>query len=423
MTSSRQQSERRPASVAEDQAYVWVWLPGAAEPVVCGQIADRGEYHEFVYGASYRARSDAMALDHIELPLTPGIHRSRHHIQGVIRDAAPDAWGRRVLIHRLGMDFAAADKELREIDYLVNARGERVGALHVQRSPYTYEAPTTPEASLADLLHAAELLERDEPLPPDLEAALQHGTSIGGARPKALVSDGGKRWLVAKFSSTTDTWPVVRCEYLGMRLADRVGIDVANVELKVVDGKDVLLVERFDRKALQQAYTRRHFFSALTALSLAEHQGRYASYPEFADFLAKHSDSPSKDCRELYRRMVFNMVIGNTDDHARNHAVFWDGASCQLTPAYDVGVIQRVGQTGSQAMIVGTRGYSATLSNATSQSERFLIDEREAHLINEEICAKVHEHWRDLASESGLGDELIKRLNGTAILSPLLFED
>ncbi|HEX7030441.1 MAG TPA: HipA domain-containing protein [Gammaproteobacteria bacterium] len=406
-----------------EPVYAWIFLPGETVPVVCGALFDRGDFHDFGYGRSYLENPDRIPLDHGEMPLERGLHRSRHEIQGAIRDAAPDAWGRRVLIRRLGMSFERGDQELRETDYLLGAKGERIGALHFQADPNEYRAPELAEAPLADLLRAAELLEKNEPLPPELEAAIMHGTSIGGARPKALIDDGGTRRLVAKFASTTDLWPVVRHEALGMNLASAAGLDVAATELVSVDGKDVLLVERFDRvREANGHFSRRHFFSALTALGLSEMQGRYASYPEFADFLVKYSERPAADCRELYRRMVLNMMIGNTDDHARNHAVFWNGKRCRLTPAYDVCVMRRAGQAGSQAMAVGENGNRSSLANALTACGRFGLGGDTARRIHAELGDLVQDQWRQMAREAGIGPEAMDQLEGTAILSPGLFE-
>lgn len=398
-------------------AFVWAWLPGATAPVVCGRIEARGAYHDFTYGQSYLRRSDAFALDHLELPLTTGVQRSRRLIHGVIRDAAPDAWGRRVLQHRLG----AGEGDLGELDYLVHGSTLRAGALHFQVSADEY-APVTPRtATLAELMHAATLVEQGSPLPQELSVALEHGTSIGGARPKATVVGDDGRHLLAKFSSTTDTWPVVRHEALGMALARDAGIDVVDARLTSVEGRDVLLVERFDIATVVGGSTRRHFFSALTALGLDELAARDAEYAELASFLGKYSDDPEADCRELYRRMVFNMVIGNTDDHARNHAVFWDGDRCRLTPAYDLCVYRRVGQEATQAMQVGAFGAASTLANAASVCERFLLASRDAEAIHDEICGQVEAQWRARAEALGLGAAQIEQLHGTAILSPYLF--
>lgn len=208
-----------------------------------------------------------------------------------------------------------------------------------------------------------------------------------------------------------------------MSLAAAVGIDVAPTELKVVNGKDVLLVERFDILQREEGVRRRHLFSALTALGLDELTGRDAEYPELASFLRKYGDDPEHECLELYRRMVFNMAIGNTDDHARNHAVFWDGSRAWLTPAYDLCVFRRVGQQASQAMQVGRYGNVSTLANALSVCERFLLNSTDAKAIHDEVCEGVASHWKVLAESCGIGPSLVGQLEGRSILSPYLFQE
>lgn len=334
------------------EAYAWLWLPGQAAPVVCGKVA-AGEGgpeapHHFLYGRSYLAREDALPLLPHDLPLRPGDQPSRLGLHGVLRDASPDAWGRRVLIHRLRMSVERGERELTEIDHLL-ARGNGLGALHFQDTPDAWRPPASASASLEQLMAAADAVEAGAPLPPELDLALLHGTSVGGARPKALLQEpaGGRRRL-AKFGSSTDLFPMVRLEHLGLLLAQRVGIDTVAHERRAVLGRDVLLVDCFD--APLPGSGRRHFFSALTALDLHEMEARYASYPDLADYLRRFARDPTAQCRELYRRMLFNILIGNTDDHARNHALFWDGQEVSLTPAYDICPLPRTGFEASQAM-------------------------------------------------------------------------
>ncbi|QJX03036.1 HipA domain-containing protein [Alcanivorax sp. IO_7] len=178
-------------------------------------------------------------------------------------------------------------------------------------------------------------MERGQELDDDLDAALNHGTSIGGARPKVLFRR-GKSWLVAKFSSSRDTLNMIAAEHGAMRLAAKAGLNVADTRVLGVSGKDVLLVRRFDRDTNAAGHpTRRHMLSAMTLLDLDEYAVRSgeASYLELADVLRQYARDFDRDGRELFRRMVFNILIGNTDDHARNHACFWDGTALDLTPA------------------------------------------------------------------------------------------
>ena len=234
------------------EAYVWVWLPEATQPVVAGLLSRSGQQLMFNYGRSYLAREDAMALYAPELPLQPG---SIPLIAGLsmpscLRDASPDAWGRRVLINRkLGVRGAdASEFELDELTYLLESGSDRIGALDFQMSATQYVPRQPKQPSLEELQTAAEKVEKGVPLSPELDQALIHGTSIGGARPKVLLEDGQRKYI-AKFSASNDHYSVVKAEFIAMRLARQVGLNVAGVDLRTVMGKDVLVIERFDRVA------------------------------------------------------------------------------------------------------------------------------------------------------------------------------
>jgi len=216
------------------EAFVWIWLPGAVDPVVAGKLTADGEHLIFNYGKSYLARKSAIPLYDPELPLQSG-HISLLpglSMPACIRDASSDAWGRRVIINRkLGTEGAKADTaQLDELTYLLESGSDRIGALDFQRSATEYVPRGTKKASLSQLAQAAEYIEKGIPLSPELDEALQHGTSIGGARPKAQIDDGDKKYI-AKFSSTTDLYSVVKAEFIAMRLAARCGLSVAKEDI------------------------------------------------------------------------------------------------------------------------------------------------------------------------------------------------
>ena len=404
------------------EAFVWFWLPGAKGPVVCGKVvADDitpAGVHRFVCGRSYRDSAVAIALSPHDLPVTAEEQPTRRGLHGIFRDAAPDAWGRRVLMYKLQMSAAQAEAELTEIDLLL-AGGQGVGALHFQTTAQTYQPKPKHIARLEDMMTAAEAVEKNTPLPPEVEAALLHGTSIGGARPKALLQREDGQLTIAKFSSSTDTSPIVRLEALAMSLAQKAGIETVRNKLLSVMNKDVLLVDRFD---CDDGLSRRHFFSALSALELDEMEARYASYPDLAEYLRRYADKPVEQCKTLYRRMIFNMLIGNTDDHAKNHAMFWDGRFVRLTPAYDICIMPRVGLTASQAMVVGEQGNQATLANALTSCRRFGLDQNEARQVVEEIETAIRGHWQDSCEQVELPQRLVESLWQRAVLSPAIFE-
>ncbi|MFZ4603862.1 MAG: type II toxin-antitoxin system HipA family toxin, partial [Caulobacterales bacterium] len=319
---------------ATTECFVWVWLPGQSEPVVAGRLARAGDQLVFNYGRSYLGRPDAIALFDRELPLQAGALPLLPGLTmpGCIRDASPDAWGRRVIINRkLGLSGAAAAAvELDELTYLLESGSDRVGALDFQTSPTAYVARQSTDASLEDLMGASRDVEQGVPLAPALALALQHGTALGGARPKALITNGAQKFI-AKFSASNDLYSVVKAEFIAMRLAAACGLRVAAVALGSALGKDVLFVERFDRVASAAGdFTRRAMVSALTLLELDEMMAAHASYQDLAEIVRHRFAEPKQTLRELFGRLVFNILCGNTDDHARNHAAFWDGAELRL---------------------------------------------------------------------------------------------
>lgn len=394
------------SSKAPDEAYVWVWLPGRTEPVVAGRLATAAQGLQFNYGQSYLAREDAVPLYAPELPLQAGQLPllSGLSMPGCLRDASPDAWGRRVIINRLlGSGGRNADTAvLDELTYMLESGSDRIGALDFQRSPTEYVPRQSQPAALEELLSSAERVEQGLPLTPDLAQALNHGTSIGGARPKALLSDGEHK-LIAKFSSSTDTYSVVKAEYIAMRLAALVGLDVAPVRLVRASGKDVLLVERFDRENQGEgAWLRRPLVSALTLLGLDEMMAPYASYEDLAEIVRHRFDQPGESLRELFSRLVFNILCGNTDDHARNHAAFVDGGRLRLTPAYDICPQHRTGNEATQAMLIHGKNRFSQLSVCLSAAPQFLLSEAEARDIIDSQLECIRNHWRDVCAEADL---------------------
>lgn len=408
------------SELGQQSAYVWLRLPGADRPVVCGRVEARGvgpdAPHEFLYGRRYRSRSDAIPLVPHDLPLRPGRVGTRRGLHGVLRDAAPDAWGRRVFLHRLGVTEQRADAEVTEVDYLLHRGGAGLGGLAFSAGPDEAPPAGGPTAGLEDLQEAAHAVEQGEAIPDDLADALLHGTSIGGARPKALLDDGGVP-AIAKFSSATDVYPVVRLEHLTLELARAAGIQAVTARRTRSLEKDVLVVRRFDQGP---EGARHHFFSALTALGLDEMEARYAAYATLADYLRRYAGQPEAQCRELYRRMVFNLLTGNTDDHARNHALFWDGRQVALTPAYDLCALPRVGGEASQAMDVGVMGKRADAVNAVSQCGRFGVAEAEAWRMIREIAECIEDHWEEACREAEIPAQLQKTLWRRTILPPAM---
>jgi serine/threonine-protein kinase HipA len=394
-------------SEAPGEAFAWVWLPGAETPVVAGRLSAIGDIVEFNYGRSYLQRSDAIPLYLPELPLRPGLISPPDGMRmaGCLNDAGPDAWGQRVIMqHVLGAGAAGADPaDLDPLTYLLESGSDRIGALDFQASPDAYVGREDASASLEELAEAAEWVSAGVPLSPALDRALVHGTSVGGARPKALIGDVGHKKFIAKFSSSTDPYDIVRGEFIAMELARRAGLRVAPVMLEQALSKDVLLVERFDRRPGDA--TRRALVSALTILELDEMMGRYASYAALAQQIRERFVDAPGTLRELFARITFNILVGNTDDHARNHAAFWDGERLELTPAYDICPQGRAGGEAAQAMAIGPDGFRMSqLAGCVAAAETYLLSERDARAIIDHQVAVIEAEWSDVCDLAQLSE-------------------
>ena len=416
-------------SKREKEAFVWIWLPDEIEPVVAGRLeADDGNVL-FNYGKSYLNRAGdnkpAIAIYEPELPLQTGALPLSEDLSmpGCIRDAAPDAWGRRVIINKkLGLKGPSIETaELDELTYLLESGSDRIGALDFQYSPSEYVPRTATNVHIEELIESADRVEKGVALTPELDQALFHGTSIGGARPKALIQEQDKKY-VAKFSSSTDLYNVVKAEFIAMRLAELAGLSAAPVKLIEAANRDVLLIERFDRVPKGEKWARKAMVSALTMLQLDDMLARYASYEEFAEIIRHRFSDPKQTLKELFSRLVFNILCGNTDDHARNHSAFWDGKALTLTPAYDICPQGRAGNEASQAMLISGGNNLSQLKTCLETAHNFLLSRKEAREIFGSLTATIEEHWEPICEEAALNEVDKKFLWRRQFLNPYSLE-
>ena len=417
----------------DNEAFVWIWLPDETKPIVAGRLeADSGNIL-FNYGKSYlerfndsspgqaKKRAPAIPIYDPELPLKVGVLPLIEGLTmpGCIRDAAPDAWGRRVIINKkLGLKGASTDTaELDELTYLLESGSDRIGALDFQRSPSEYIPRNSSNVRIEELIESAERVEKGIPLSPELDQALIHGSSIGGARPKALIQDRGKKY-VAKFSSSTDLYSIVKAEYVAMRLASLAGLDVALVKLVKFANKDVLLIERFDRVPNGDEYARKAMVSALTILGLNDMMARYASYETLAEIIRHRFTNPKAALMELFSRLVFNILCGNTDDHARNHAAFWNGKQLTLTPAYDICPQGRTGNETSQSMLISGSNNLSQLKTCLETANNFLLSEERARSVIDKLTEVIELHWGSVCAKAELSEVDRNLLWGRQFLNP-----
>jgi serine/threonine-protein kinase HipA len=300
----------------------------------------RAETATFRYSDFYLTSPVSYDLDPA-LPKSAGVFQSPpgKPLFSAFADSAPDRWGQN-LMRREERERAAAAKStprsLRSADFLLSVRDDvRQGAIRF-RHPGTRDYYSTHRNAVPRLIELSRLLHTVDHLGNDVDSRdlrdlIDAGSSLGGARPKAAVIDMSGRLAIAKFPrSESDDWDVAGWEEVELRLARRSGLAVSDSRLSAVSGRHVLIVNRFDRSAGR----RTGFASALTLLEATD--GEQRSYLEIAEVVERHSPTPTSDLRELYRRIIFSILTGNTDDHLRNHAFLRRGRGWALSPAYDL---------------------------------------------------------------------------------------
>src|SRR5690606_1813375 len=250
---------------------------------------------------------------------------------------------------------------------------------------------------LGHLLEAASRIEEGEPVPAHLEVFFAGGPSVGGARPKAVVAADGGEWI-AKFPARNDPFNVPLIERATLELARGAGLDVPRTHMETLaDGRQVMLIERFDREPLPRGMGRRHMVSALTLLALHEQESPDSSYSAISDAMGLHGVSGriATDRNELYARMVFNILVSNDDDHLRNHAFLFDAAGdgWRLSPLYDVVPKPQVAQERMLHLSVGPQGRLARLDNALAGAGRFGLLPPDAARIIDRVVRAVR-GWR-----------------------------
>ena len=406
--------------MADCRLFVFVFLPGQTDAVPAGTFDydEQLQVGRFRYDARYAERAGALAVDPVNCAFGNSIVPADLNggLYGAFRDAAPDYWGRLVRARGLWADL----QRLNEADLLLQGGASRVGCLDFRAEPDAPgdRRPLPARTLLADLDKAADELKEGKPIDPALQEILQHGTGLGGARPKCTVEDGEGIW-VAKFHERHDEFNNPRVEHATLTLAAKCGLTVAQSEMATLDdGRDVLLVRRFDRVRTDGAHTRIGFISALTMLQADEGDRASWSYPALAERMRRHPIGRD-DLSELFRRMVFNAAVRNTDDHPRNHGFLYDQNRLALSPAYDLvpePARPGVSEDFQLAMTIGEQGRQATLSNVLSRCPAFGLSREAAR----EICAAVAREtlgWREHFRQEGITEADCRKFEGSFALA------
>jgi serine/threonine-protein kinase HipA len=416
----------------QTECFVYIALPGQTELVTAGRFRLETDnagaaIGRFRYGRSYLERPDSVPLDPIELKLVPRTYTTARMkgVFGALRDAGPDYWGRRVI------ERHARTTALGEVDYLLYAPDDRAGALAfgLGRAAPAPRRDFTKTLQLARLQEIADAIIKDEAIPQgasadQIDALLLAGTSMGGARPKAVIEHEDALWL-AKFNHPEDRWNAARVEHAMLTLARECGLSVASSQVIDVAGRDVLLVRRFDREKADTGYTRARMVSGLTLLQSEDtHSDRERwSYPLLAEELRRVSAAAKDDAQELFRRMCFNAMISNTDDHPRNHAVIAKEMDWRLSPAYDLTPSTPLSiEHRDLAMACGDAGRFANVKNLLSQAPRFLLKPEEGDALLAAMQECIHSRWYPIACGCGVSESDCEKIRPAFLYEGFFYE-
>jgi serine/threonine-protein kinase HipA len=399
------------------QRELHVFIDIEGKPVLVGRLWARERSgrssSSFTYDDAWRARRGAFELGP-SLPLGPGQFHSERPLFAAFTDAAPDSWGKKLMRRH---ERARAEEKggeartLFDVDFLAGVDDRtRIGALRFKDPKggdflTSKGEPVPPLIDLPALLGATDRIDRGRETNSDVALVLAPGTSLGGARPKATVRDKDGRLLVAKFPKVDDEWPVIRWEAAVLALAKASGVTVPDWRLETIARKAVLLLGRFDRT---KANGRIPYMSAMTSLDAIDH-GEQRSYLELADVLRQKGSAPDADLRQLWRRIVFNILVSNTDDHLRNHAFLQDGRGWRLSPAFDMNPCPIDVKRRVHVLAIDEVDSTASLDIALSIAAQFGLAKDEARAIVAEVGAAVSK-WKYVAKTHKLKTAEIDRM-------------
>lgn len=398
----------------------YVFLDIGPSPIVVANYrTDQGKY-KFTYGQSYLSREDKFALDPLNLTFqypNSEITSDQADGFGVLADATPGNWGKKLTLAR------HTRHPKNQIEWFLAAKGAAVGALVGSLSRNTPKTIGSDQITTVDELESffklsvavskdgdidrlAKLMERDA-----LAKLIDYGSSMGGARPKTIVQDNGIEWI-AKFNRPDDVFNNVQVEYASMQIAKACGINTSHVELREIgNGHQSLFVQRFDRNCPER---KKHYISSRSLMNIRKmREADFAlnySYMGISKLCTKISNNASENQLELFKRMVLNVMLANTDDHTKNHGFLLDhkAMSYDLSPVFDV--LPHIGNSSKvHAIGLGEDGRIASMSNILSRCHSFGLNTDEAKAIIKDLAAVV-DNWTDYMRDAGVKPHEIKLL-------------
>jgi len=390
------------------ERYIFTNLPGEENPVAAGLFTldtDLG-VGRFSYGKKYLLRPEAIAIDPVNLPLSEKEFTIKNNdgIFFVLGDILPDSWGKYVLSKKLAIPFGS----LAPHEYFQFVTNHAVGALSIGKSLDTQSLIREPLLQFDDIykvMAAYDTLSTADTIPEEVLFVLGQGTSLGGAQPKSPVLYVGEEWI-AKFKNKKVVIDSPTIEFATMTLAEKCGITIPEIRLETVSNENVYLIKRFDRKNnIRIPFISGHALSSFDLDDLEK-----GSYLLLTSFIRQITKSVSDDLKQLFKRMLFNILIGNADDHLRNHGwLLTAKRQWRLSPAYDILPIPRKTAHFSLSLIVGDYGTEGSVRNALSQCEKFNLSKNEAQSMVDEMRSTISS-WKRHYQSCGVSEHDIKEI-------------
>lgn len=395
---------------------IWVYADWKGMPspkcigILSAQQAKGRKAFSFAYDKNWISSEEQLLLDPDIAWYSGQQYPNGKENFGVFLDSMPDNWGRTLMKRRASINAVQQGKTapvLYDIDFLLGVHDlSRMGALRFKKDPNgmfldnNAISPTPPWANIRELQYGASLIESNEDsdeVKKWLTMLMAPGSSLGGARPKAnILDDGGQPWI-AKFPSKNDTINKGAWEFLAWRLASEAGIEMADSKLEKVAGRfDTFFTKRFDREGQERI----HFASAMTMTGKNEDliRDETPSYLDIAEFIQFSGANINEDLHQLWRRMAFNIMISNTDDHLRNHGFILTSAGWRLSPAFDIN--PSIDKNGL-ALNIDTDNNALDFELAKSVGSYFSLSVKEMDFILDELKSVVTK-WKIFADEIGI---------------------
>lgn len=389
----------------------WVYIFLNCDYIKCAKLVVKANSFELQYEADYLNLPSKIDIDPVNLVAYSKKYRSKELFTSIL-DSAPDFWGQQLLNKKFKVS------ELNDMEYVLANGLERVGALAF--SPIDYDEPMqlTPDGwklykkqnvILEQIIEQTELMIKDID-GKKLKELFEYGPTLGGGKPKVTLISNDKFYL-AKYGTSLDTLPEQQIEFAVMTMAKDLGLNVPEVALSQHSGRNVYMIERFDREITNGRIDRFHFISSLSLCDWHVFGMREWSYPVLCDYLRKSGVTEAEikeDLRELFKRVAFNIAVNNDDDHPRNHGLLYRNGKWRLSPLYDVFPKATLTTTFTTAMSIGVYDREASKRNLLSACKYFEIEKKEAEAIIDEVNEFVITGWQDYFRKSSIKEDVIK---------------